>query len=79
MPECSTAVVAYVRRDGTAVVVKCGTWHNGEEHYCPACESKLAKLYPQGWTAYPGDICKHGTYTGGCGVDHICPQCENGD
>ena len=25
------------------------------------------------------DYCKHGTYVGGCGIDYMCPRCENND
>lgn len=27
----------------------------------------------------PYPYCKHGTYVGGCGVDHMCHACEMGD
>jgi hypothetical protein len=34
--------------------------------------------YPQGWQSYPGDICPHGRYVGGVGIDHMCGFCEMG-
>ena len=27
----------------------------------------------------PRGYCKHGVYVGGCGIDWMCGQCENGD
>ena len=38
--------------------------------------ARLEKMYPQGWSYYPGDTCQHGVYVGGCGVDWMCIQCE---
>lgn len=40
---------------------------------------KILKQYPQGWRYYPGDVCRHGMYVGGCGIDWICGYCENGE
>jgi len=42
-------------------------------------ECALEAKYPQGWRDYPGDICGHGVYVGGCGVDHMCFKCEEGE
>lgn len=27
----------------------------------------------------PDGYCKHGVYVGGCGIDWMCRQCEDGD
>jgi hypothetical protein len=35
--------------------------------------------YPQGWNYYPGDVCCHGVYVGGCGIDWMCGPCEDGE
>jgi hypothetical protein len=45
---------------------------------CELCEPLYEKLYPQGWHYYPGDVCIHGVYVGGCGVDYMCAACEGG-
>lgn len=58
--------------------VPCGDWYNGGNVYCTAHEKLYLKDYPQGWKSYPGDICPHGRYTGGCGRDLMCPECEMG-
>jgi len=46
---------------------------------CDECRPLFSLLYPQGWSTYPGDVCEHGTYVGGCGVDWLCGPCEFGD
>jgi hypothetical protein len=46
--------------------------------YCFACEERLQQEYPQGWRYYPGDVCPHGVYVGGCGIDWMCGACEAG-
>jgi hypothetical protein len=46
---------------------------------CGYCRPLYEQRYPQGWQSYPGDVCPHGTYVGGCGVDHLCPACEAGE
>jgi hypothetical protein len=58
--------------------VPCGEWYNGGKVYCQAHLDYYAQEYPQGWASYPGDVCMHGRYTGGCGIDWICGDCENG-
>lgn len=58
---------------------KCGHWSvfdNGHVH-CDPCEKRMEKEYPQGWRYYPGDVCPHGKYTGGSGVDWMCGACES--
>lgn len=40
---------------------------------------RVTKDYPQGWASYPGDMCPHGMYTGGCGIDWMCGYCESGE
>ncbi len=57
---------------------KCGSWHDGKV-LCAPCEARAHLHYPQGWRYYPGDVCRHGTYVGGCGVDWICGRCEYGE
>ena len=59
--------------------VPCGKTVAGVVQMCNECVAKYNKIYPQGWSYYPGDTCKHGVYVGGCGVDYMCPQCENGE
>jgi hypothetical protein len=57
----------------------CNQWNGG---YLDLCWEHLAyykRLYPQGWKYSPGDTCKHGTYVGGMGIDHMCHWCEIGD
>lgn len=56
----------------------CGEMYGGTYRFCDSCFKQNEKLYPQGWSAYPGDVCRHGVYTGGCGVDYMCGQCEDG-
>jgi len=46
---------------------------------CDECYPIYSLLYPQGWQTYPGDVCEHGTYVGGCGRDWLCGPCELGD
>ena len=54
--------------------------YNGEscpnEEYCNNCREWWSYCYPQGWSYYAGDICEHGVYTGGCGIDWMCFRCE---
>lgn len=57
----------------------CGKQRHGQIQLCEKCLAKYQKQYPQGWRYYPGDVCRHGVYTGGCGVDRMCPRCESGD
>jgi len=59
--------------------VPCGEWWNGGIVYCVSHQKLYEAEYPQGWQSYPGDICPHGRYTGGIGVDHMCALCEMGD
>ena len=57
----------------------CGDWiPGGGKELCDTCLGKAEKLYPQGWRYYPGDICQHGTYVGGVGIDWMCHYCEQG-
>ncbi|MHC4752305.1 MAG: hypothetical protein ACYTFW_20825 [Planctomycetota bacterium] len=75
---CAAKVAVGLRRDGTHIEQDCGRWWGGERVFCDDCQSHYLTLYPQGWRGYPGDVCQHGMYVGGCGVDHICPACEGG-
>ena len=60
--------------------VYCGsTDSHGGTVMCAECEAQAKKDYPQGWKYYPGDVCVHGVYTGGCGIDWMCQLCENGE
>jgi hypothetical protein len=61
---------------GRKISYKCGTFVGGRKVLCERCERVAEREYPQGWRGYPGDVCEHGVYVGGCGVDHICPRCE---
>ena len=61
------------------VAVYCGDWREGARVLCDKHYAEEAKRYPQGWRHYPGDVCKHGMYVGGCGIDWICQLCEDGD
>ena len=76
---CKRKVAAMTRRDGSEVEISCGSYFAGEKLLCLSCDNKAKRDYPQGWVGYPGDTCRHGTYVGGCGVDHICGACEAGD
>ena len=79
MSTCTNPVYVFTRRDGTDVEVPCGTWYGGSQKLCDPCEEKLAKRFPQGWRYYPGDVCRHGRYVGGCGADYMCGRCESGE
>lgn len=59
--------------------VYCGDWKDGSMVLCNDCEDRAKQEYPQGWNWYPGDICEHGKYVGGCGIDLMCQWCEDGD
>ena len=62
-----------------APYVECGQYWGGEKQLCAPCQAEAERRYPQGWRGYPGDICKHGVYVGGCGEDLMCGACEAGD
>ena len=66
----------YIQHDWEPI--PCGEWHDGNV-YCKPHYEWYNKLYPQGWRSYPGDVCRHGMYTGGSGIDWMCGQCEMGD
>ncbi len=59
--------------------VYCGDWRDGGTVLCDRHEAQATIDYPQGWRHYPGDVCKHGKYTGGCGIDWMCGPCEMGE
>ncbi len=59
--------------------VPCGTWYMGGKVFCEAHEAYYEQEFPQGWQSYPGDVCIHGKYTGGCGIDWMCGPCEMGE
>ena len=71
----------YTDEDGIDVyrTVMCGEYDAGGKVLCDVCLPVYEKLYPQGWSHYPGDVCVHGVYTGGCGVDWMCGHCEMGE
>lgn len=76
---CSVDVVYdYNRHREEDMVTQCGRWRGGTV-LCDACLAKAELRYPQGWSYYPGDVCKHGMYTGGSGIDWMCGPCEMGD
>ena len=56
--------------------VICGEWAEGIKQLCDKCHKQAEEAYPQGWRYYPGDLCKHGKYVGGSGIDHMCGYCE---
>lgn len=62
-------------------MIPCGTEYDeyGHSILCDKCKTKYLEQYPQGWRYYPGDVCPHGVYVGGCGVDWMCGRCESGE
>lgn len=77
---CDNQVMAAVTHlSGKPIMVTCGTWFGGDKILCETCTKEFKQKYPQGWAHYPGDVCKHGRYVGGSGVDYMCIDCENGD
>jgi hypothetical protein len=58
---------------------RCGQMMGGVMQLCELHLGMTKQLFPQGWSYYPGDTCKHGTYVGGCGADYMCGACEMGD
>jgi hypothetical protein len=60
------------------IVVECEQWHRGAQVHCARCSRILRLEFPQGWRYYPGDVCPHGKYIGGCGADLMCGRCESG-
>lgn len=65
-------------RDGS-YVYPCGTWVTGDGRaLCDRHETQAQADYPQGWRYYPGDVCEHGVYVGGSGIDRMCGACESG-
>lgn len=73
---CTGIADAYWRYD-THVLIKCGEYDRGRQRFCPRCLRILKLEYPQGWSYYPGDVCRHGKYVGGCGSDIMCGRCES--
>lgn len=59
------------------IVIECGEYDGHGQQFCPRCRRILELEYPQGWSYYPGDVCKHGKYVGGCGADIMCGWCES--
>ena len=58
----------------------CGSWVAGQgKVFCDQDQKRMEHQYPQGWRYYPGDVCRHGTYVGGSGVDLMCGACEMGE
>ena len=58
---------------------KCHDYEGGSMILCDECYAQASEDYPQGWRGYPGDTCRHGKYTGGCGIDWMCGPCEMGE
>lgn len=79
MAGCSTPVYGGTRRDGTEYTWPCGQYVGGDQLLCDGCHEKAVNRYPQGWSSYPGDTCRHGVYVGGCGADYMCGACEFGE
>jgi hypothetical protein len=82
--ECQELVVVGYRRHGDGaddrqIMADCGSWRAGTMVFCDRCQRRYEREYPQGWRGYPGDVCKHGRYTGGCGADLMCGACESGE
>jgi hypothetical protein len=75
---CGTKVEVGTRHDGTPIERDCGSYWDSEMVLCDTCQAKYEHKYPQGWRYYPGDVCKHGVYVGGCGADIMCGECESG-
>lgn len=73
---CSGVAEEYWRFDDH-IVIECGDTDHSGHVYCPRCMSILKLEYPQGWHYYPGDVCEHGKYVGGCGADIMCGRCES--
>lgn len=83
-PLVGTASITCTQADRVAVyevfgrTYNCGDW-DGSRVICDYHERLYSREYPQGWRYYPGDVCKHGKYTGGSGIDWMCGPCEDGD
>lgn len=75
---CRMPMLDYTAR-GRAYIVECGRTQGGYEQLCDACEHAARKRYPQGWRYYAGDMCRHGAYVGGSGIDWMCGACESGE
>ena len=73
---CNERVVVNWLENGKPNLRQCGTYYSGEMVLCEKHEAQAHERYPQGWDYYPGDVCKHGTYVGGCGADYMCGRCE---
>jgi len=66
------------RIEGIGQRTWCGKPSVAGYDYCVPCTTYFEKRYPQGWRYYAGDVCMHGTYVGGCGIDWMCGGCEDG-
>ena len=84
---CGTPVSWYQVNERTyqehEMKTSCGTYETDlqgrqQQRFCDRCNKRYAKMYPQGWETYPGDICPHGDYVGGIGPDLMCGLCEGG-
>lgn len=78
MPRCDNKIET-ISPGGNKSVIRCGRSYMMVKQLCVDCMKKAKVSYPQGWLTYPGDTCKHGVYVGGCGADHMCGSCEDGD
>ena len=81
MNGCGTTVEVPIARgyDVRMIERTCGKWYGGEQLLCDRCVSAEEMRYPQGWRYRPGNVCRHGVYVGGVGVDYMCGRCEMGD
>jgi hypothetical protein len=58
----------------------CGRRYVGDGiAFCERHQAENERRYPWGWRFYPGDVCSHGYYVGGVGIDWLCPRCEDGE
>lgn len=74
---CSGIAEEFYDRWDEHIVIECGEYDRNGQQFCPRCLSILRLEYPQGWSYYPGDVCRHGKYVGGCGADIMCGRCES--
>lgn len=75
---CGRPVSTMFTRAGEEIFDPCGSYFGGDKVLCDRCERIAVQRYPQGWSSYPGDVCRHGMYVGGCGADYMCGYCESG-
>jgi hypothetical protein len=79
MNNCNEQVIVDYCRNGEPIEIRCGDYYQSEKHFCDFHQKEMEERYPQGWSYYPGDVCKHGNYVGGCEIDYMCHYCELGE